>query len=89
MLMKGTIAAFISGATFTAGIVMLLGAYNGGVEDRYQIAGTESRIYVLDTYTGEIRFCGQSGNVIRYNFFDSSGTPYYHDSGIDTGSYCW
>ena len=54
------------------------GGYSGG---RYQIAGTEKLVYVLDTQSGEVRFCGIDGLIVSFNPFSDSQEVRYLEKG--------
>ncbi|HON12418.1 MAG TPA: hypothetical protein PLE24_16260 [Chitinispirillaceae bacterium] len=65
---------FLAGglSVFTAFFLISAVPYGTGVTGRYQIAGTDKLIYILDTQTGEVRFCGSSGDIISFRPFSDS-----------------
>ncbi len=74
---------FIPAVLAGSAVIFLLSAvsYNGGAVGRYQIAGTDKIIYILDTFTGEVRFCGLSGDVVSFKPFSETQRVKYREDG--------
>ena len=72
---------FLLGMGTTVLVVLLLSAvpYGGNDCGRYQIAGGGNRIFLLDTRTGEIRFCGVTGKVVSFSPFSDTNSVIYTD----------